>query len=347
MLSAPGWIGWIASPFALRALCPALLIALALAPASDGQGNKAKGKREVATDPAKAGPDFAVQGEYAGTIGKEKRIVAEVIARGDGAFEVNFLPGGLRGGGGDYARRVQATGKTEDGKTIIRSKDGKWTATIEGSAMTGMGADGPLSLRKVIRGSKTLGKAPPAGAVVLFNGTDASEWNGGKMVHGNLLGSDISSKKKFKDHKIHLEFRLSFMPYQRGQGRSNSGVYVQHRYEIQVLDSFGLKGLNNECGGVYQQAAPLVNMCYPPLQWQTYDIELKAARFRDGKKVSDAILTLRHNGVLVQDRLKLKGPTPGGGKESDEPGALFLQGHGGQVEYRNIWVVEYDKAEKK
>jgi hypothetical protein len=347
MLSTPGRTGWIASSLALRALLPALLFALALAPAADGL-SQAKGKKnEVATDPAKTGPDYSIQGEYLGNAGNGT-YGAEVIARGDGKFDVNFLPGGVRGAGGDYGRRIQATAHTEGDKVLVRGKGNKWTAAIERPIMKGMTDSGQaFTLRKIIRESKTLGKAPPADAVVLFNGKDTSEWNNGKMVNGNLLGSDIASKKKFRDHKIHLEFRLSFMPKARGQGRSNSGVYVQHRYEIQVLDSFGLKGENNECGGVYSQAAPLVNMCYPPLQWQTYDIDFRTARFKDGKKVEDALLTLRHNGVLVHNRLKLKGPTPGGGKESDAPGALFLQGHGGQVEYRNIWVVTYDKAEKR
>jgi hypothetical protein len=349
MLSRSGRTGWIPIPRALRKLLYlGLLLALALAPGADGQGKaKGKPKNEVATDPAKAGPDFVVQGEYLGEAGTEK-LGAEVIARGDRKFDVNFLPGGLRGEGGDYAKRVQGTAFGNAKEAFAESKDRKWSAIIEAGKMTvktGGGRD--FTLHKIVRKSKTLGQSPPPGAVVLFSGTDAGEWNNGKMVNGNLLGSDIASKKKFKDHKIHLEFRLSFMPYARGQGRSNSGVYVQHRYEIQVLDSFGLKGENNECGGVYSQAAPLVNMCYPPLQWQTYDIELRAARFRDGKKSEDALLTVRHNSVLIHNRLKLKGPTAGGQKESDAPGPLFLQGHGGQVEYHNIWVVEYDKADNR
>jgi hypothetical protein len=296
---------------------------------------------KVATDPEKAGPDFKIQGEYVGQTAEKAKLGAEVIARGNGTFQVNFLPGGLRGEGGDYAKHVPAAAKTEDGKVTITSKDGKWNATIQSGKLTGTTADGQaFTLERIVRKSKTEGEKPPAGAIVLFDGKSADEWQNGKIVDGHLLGSDIATKKKFGDHKLHLEFRLSYMPFATGQGRSNSGVYVHERYEVQVLDSFGLKGENNECGGVYSQAKPLVNMCFPPLQWQTYDIELKAAKFDGDKKVSPAVMSVWHNGVLIHDKLELKGATPGRAKEGAEPLGLFLQGHGGQVQYRNIWVVE-------
>lgn len=120
-------------------------------------------------------------------------------------------------------------------------------------------------------------------------------------------------------------------------------IYVQGRYEIQVLDSFGLKGGHNECGSIYAQKGTAVNMCYPPLQWQTYDIEFKAARFEaDGKKTAPAIITLWHNGVLLHDRFELKGPSPSRPVFHETPpqGPLFLQHLSGDVQYRNIWVVE-------
>jgi hypothetical protein len=295
---------------------------------------------KVATDPEKAGPDFAIQGEYIGETSEKAKLGVEVVSRGNGNFMVNFLPGGLRGEGGDYAKRTQATAKTEEGKVAVTSKDGKWSAVIASGKMTGKTAEGhSFTLDRVIRKSKTLGEKPPPGAIILFDGSNTDEWPKGKIVDGNLLGSDIASKKTFKDHKFHVEFRLSFMPFATGQGRSNSGVYVQHRYEIQVLDSFGLKGENNECGGIYSQTAPLVNMCYPPLQWQTYDIDFTAAKFdAGGKKTANAITTIRHNGVLIHDKVAIKEPTGGGQPETDTPGPVFLQGHGGQVQYRNIWV---------
>ena len=109
-----------------------------------------------------------------------------------------------------------------------------------------------------------------------------------------------------------------------------------------MLDSFGLTGANNECGAVYGQTAPAVNMCYPPLTWQTYDIDFTAATYdQDGKKMANAMVSVRHNNVLIHDKVAIPGTTTAAGKpESPEPGPLFLQGHGGSVQYRNIWVVE-------
>jgi len=131
------------------------------------------------------------------------------------------------------------------------------------------------------------------------------------------------------------------MPTARGQGRGNSGVYIQGRYECQVLDSFGLEGEENECGGIYSIAKPAVNMCFPPLAWQTYDIDFTAAKFDEqGKKTKNARVTIKHNGVNIYDDMELPHGTPGWHEEGPEPDALFLQNHGNPVAFRNIWVVE-------
>ncbi|MEX0716519.1 MAG: DUF1080 domain-containing protein, partial [Planctomycetaceae bacterium] len=163
----------------------------------------------------------------------------------------------------------------------------------------------------------------------------------GKLTDDGLLMADCESNRKFGDHTLHVEFRTPFVPKARGQARGNSGVYVQNRYEIQVLDSFGLEGKNNECGGVYGGTEPIVNMCYPPLTWQTYDIDFTAARYDDaGKKTKNARMTVKHNGVVIHDDIELPKHTPGKNAEAPGPDGLYLQGHGNPVVYKNIWVVE-------
>ena len=163
----------------------------------------------------------------------------------------------------------------------------------------------------------------------------------GAMEVGSGTGS-IVSRLRFINFKLHMEFRTPFMPEVRGQKRGNSGVYLQGRYEVQILDSYGLKGENNQCGAIYEVAAPLVNMCAPPLQWQSYDITFCAPRFDEsGKKIKDAHITVVQNGVKVQDNVAVSGPTayPLDFKVN-EGGGILLQDHSDSVQYRNIWVVE-------
>ena len=163
------------------------------------------------------------------------------------------------------------------------------------------------------------------------------------MTEDGLLMQGTTSNKTFGSHKIHIEFLLPYMPQDRGQGRGNSGLYVQGRYEIQMLDSFGLEGKMNECGGIYSVAACNLNMCYPPLAWQTYDIEYTAAKYEDGKVDSNPRMTVYHNGVKINDNVELPGnrnTTAAPLKAGPSKGPVYLQNHGCPVRYRNIWVVE-------
>jgi hypothetical protein len=140
---------------------------------------------------------------------------------------------------------------------------------------------------------------------------------------------------------MHVEFLLSYMPFDRGQKRSNSGVYVDERYECQILDSFGLEGENNECGGFYGVAKPKVNMCFPPLTWQTYDFEFTPAKWDGNNKTANARITVKHNGILIHDNLELPKHTAGRKDEGPAPLGVYLQGHGNKVQFRNIWI-QYD-----
>ncbi len=301
-----------------------------------------KKKEEVYLDPAHAGLDYRVQGEYRGKTVEEEVWGAQVIALGDGKFQVVGYKGGLPGEGwsrGDD--RVETKGERVNG--VVTFEGPEFVVKAEPGKLTVENFDGDVvaELQKVYRESETLGMEPPQGAIVLFDGKSADEFENGKIVMENLLAANCWTKRKFGDHTLHLEFRTPFKPKARGQARGNSGVYVQSRYEVQVLDSFGLSGESNECGGIYKIASPNVNMCYPPLAWQTYDIDFKAARYDgDGKKIANARVTIRHNGVLIHENLELPRATPGRHGEGPEPEALYLQGHGNPVVYRNIWVIE-------
>jgi len=279
----------------------------------------AAGPAVTSRQEAAALPDFQTQGEYV----TEGRGV-QVIALGDGEFECVIYAGGLPGAGWDGSAPTRLEANSDD---VLDLVDG---------------------YEKVDRQSPTLTKAPPENATILFNGqtqTLQKHWKeSARMTEDGLLQEGASGTTTFEDFTLHLEFLLPYMPDARGQGRANSGVYLQGRYEVQVLDSFGLAGKNNECGGLYSLKDPDLNMCLPPLSWQTYDIDFMAARYdKDGKKSSNARVTVRHNGVVIHDDVELPGPSPGApNKESAEPGPLFLQNHGNPVRYRNIWAIPRD-----
>jgi Domain of Unknown Function (DUF1080) len=300
-------------------------------------------KEQTFTDPEKAGKDFAYQGEFSGLIQADgKNWGGQVIALGNGQFRAIGYPGGLPGDGYTVGEATKSTDAKLDGD-VVRGEGDEYRLEITPKELRVLEKNGTVlgTLRKVQRESTTLGAKPPKDAIVLFDGTSADAFEGGKLVDGKYLAADCQSKEKFGDHKLHIEFCSPFKPHARGQDRGNSGVYVQGRYEVQVLDSFGLSGENNECGGIYSIAKPKVNMCYPPLSWQTYDIDFTAARYNDkGEKVMPARATIRHNGVVIHENLELKNGTPGKDPEANSDGVLYLQGHGNPVVYRNIWVVK-------
>lgn len=315
----------------------ACAVVLSAAPLRSADGDKpSKPKPQTFLTVETAGADYAAQGEYLNDWGG-----AQVIALGEDKFRLVTFKGGLPGAGWDKETRSEIEGKRDGGKIVFTGND-EFKAELAGGKIAITTANGgPYTMEKTSRTSPTIGAKAPAGAVVLFDGKGAGEWSNGRTDERGLLVAGTTTKRAFQNFSMHLEFLLPFKPMGRGQDRGNSGLYLQNRYEVQVLDSFGLKGLDNECGGIYTKAKPAVNMCFPPLVWQTYDIEFQAAKFdADGKKTKNAVTTVKHNGVVIHDNFEISGSTGGGQKEDATPGAFQLQDHGNAVFYRNIWVVE-------
>jgi hypothetical protein len=198
---------------------------------------------------------------------------------------------------------------------------------------------------------------PPSDAIVLFDGTDLSNWVGkdggdpewivedGAMTVVKGTG-EIQTKQEFGSIQLHIEWRAPTEIEGEGQGRGNSGIFLQDRYEVQVLDSYNNRTYSNgQAGSVYKQHIPLANACRPPGEWQTYDIIYTAPIFDgEGKLARHAYVTVIHNGVLVQNHVALRGPTQYIGQPKYEAHEdklpLQLQDHSNPVSYRNIWVRE-------
>jgi len=330
-------------PVSRAALLTAMLAATAVAAPSGGQ---------TFTDPAAADADFPFQGEYAGVVkydSGEAAFGVQVIARGEGTFDAVAYPGGLPGAGWTPPDTIRGTG-VRDGDVVRLEGVDLGGATRRGEIRGGSlvvldeGGDAIATLPRVNRESPTLGATPPAGAIVIFDGPGPVDENktleNPKLTEDGLLMQGVATQQEFGDATWHIEFCLPYQPAARGQGRGNSGAYFQGRYEVQMLDSFGLEGKDNECGGVYSVAAPSVNMCLPPLAWQTYDVEVTSPRYDGDTKVADARLTVRHNGVVVHNNVEVPKVTPAGRDGKDKTiGPLYLQDHGNPVRYRNIWVV--------
>jgi mono/diheme cytochrome c family protein len=269
-------------------------------------------------------PIYQLQGEY-----QKGEQGVQVAAMGEDEFIATLYSGGLPGAGWNRS----------DPQVIEMSRDDLEDFLSDSAA------------KKVVRSSTTLGLQPPADAVVLFDGSEASLKNNweekAKLVDGSLLAAGAQTKQKFQSYRLHLEFRTPFMPMAKGQGRGNSGVYHQACYETQVLDSFGLANEKDTCGSIYGVRPADFNASLPPLVWQTYDIEFTAAQWdTTGKKIADAKLSVWLNGFLIHRDQAVAAPTRAApNQESQDGGPLYLQDHGNPVAYRNIWLVPFDASE--
>jgi hypothetical protein len=355
-------------------LAVALTVAFGCALAQHAGSAGEKKTKEVWTDTADPTlpADFKFQGEY---VSSDPKFGCQIIALGNGQFQAVVLPGGLPGAGWDGKNKSLMQGQLDGDKAAFTPATGnrryladspaefsatskfppmgqqEYAGSCDGATLKISQGDRlvpPIVLTRVTHRSPTLGKAPPSGATVLFDGTNTDEWQGGRLDTQtgflNTDGSDIRSKKRFNNYSVHLEFMLPYRPAARGQGRGNSGFYQVMQYEVQILDSFGLEGKNNECGGIYSRIDCKVNACLPPLQWQTYDIDFTNAvpDPSDAKKVEKhSRITCKLNGIVVHDNVEIPGPTGGAWNEPEgTPGPFLLQGHGNPMQFRNMWVVE-------
>ena len=306
---------------------------------------------------------YFIQGEYFGSWDDDgSRLGAHVRAAGN-QYNVHFTLEGLPGpeswpmGGWTNQWRSPITGRTFSGGSMTISGSG-WNATltIPGNVRTAANADKVIqgtfnnrafTLRRIKRTPPSMGMPPPPGATVLFDGTQQSfndNWvaNGGGSYDAGrqALYRGLDSRSTFQSCFLHVEFMAPYMPNNENQSRANSGIYLQRRYEQQIMDSFGEEGMTHDSkGGLYGSIPPAVNATLPPLVWETYDIQFTAAQFSGSTKSANARFTTWLNGIRVQDNREMPGPGTGGAPEGPGPGAIFLQNHGGDpVYFRNIWI---------
>ncbi|MBL7044106.1 MAG: DUF1080 domain-containing protein [Pirellulaceae bacterium] len=300
-------------------------------------------RKYAITDISKVDDDFAYQGEYVGRLYEPRygyvHVGFQVVARGDGKFDAVLYEGGLPGAGWNMETKTPLSGTLRDG-TLVLEGDGR-SVTTDGISATIFDSSGSRLgyMQEIHRVSPTIGANPPRNAIVLFDGESTENLEGAKVTEDGLLEVGVTTKMPVQDFRLHLEFRTPYMPYATGQSRGNSGVYIQRRYEVQILDSFGLEGVHNECGGLYRQQPPDVNMCLPPLSWQTYDIWFTPVQWDDeGNKIANARLTVRHNGVAIHSDRELTNKTGAGKPEGPDPLPILLQNHGNPVHFRNFWI---------
>ena len=200
-----------------------------------------------------------------------------------------------------------------------------------------------LSMLMVVAGCATQ-QPGSADKTVLFDGSDFSQWTSpsGGPVKWKIVGdameivpqydAGIQTKQKYQDFKMHVEFM------EPDEYKIDSGIYIQRRYELQIKNSHGAGTFDNPCGAIHRMHDPAVQVCKKPGEWQCFDITFTAARFEGNKKVKNARITMKHNGVLVHNDVDIIGTTGHGQPEGPEPGHILLQEQNGDVQFRNILI---------
>ena len=266
-------------------------------------------------------------GEYKGVEGKQFH---QVTLLKDKNFLVTSYQAGLPGRGWDKSKATSKVLNQKELESVLKKA------------------------KKLNFQSPTMGKKAPKDATVVMPA-------GFTNVKDGLLLAGGQSKKDVGSFKMHVEFMLPFKPERNpsNQDKGNSGVYIFHNYEIQVLDTFALDYSAKEhpikleskmkqwCGCLYKTKMADLNMSLPPLVWQTYEIEFTAPVFKDDKKTKNAIITVHHNGVKIHDKFELKTGTGAGARRKQlAKGPIFFQNHGNPTVFRNVWIVETDQVNK-
>lgn len=291
-------------------------------------------------------------GEYAGTFHADSKVtlkaVGKVVDEGDRHRVVLCTTPETPVDEGAY---VEISGRVEGSELALSGLSGGygWKGQIKDGALTAKSGYGQsFEMKKIESKSPNAGLKPAAGAVILLayepgQAPDLSGWTNAAWIalpDGSMQVTPKAgpnrTKREFGDIKqLHVEFWLPLEPDKRGQGRANSGVYLADRYEVQVLDSFGLLETSGDCGGIYNVARPRVNVSLPPETWQTYDITFRAPRMdADGEVTELPRLTVIHNGVKIHDNLEIPS------RRHRARGPLQLQDHSHPIRFRNIWIVE-------
>jgi hypothetical protein len=302
------------------------------------------------TSPDKADEDFAFAGEFLGwqrlqgSPRGSERIGVQVVALGNGKFTAVKYLGGLPGDGWLRGQRIILDGERTSDVVLLKGKVTSLVVSPDEAHVVNDLGEKLGDLHRVHRESPTMGAQPPAEATVLFDGTGVDHFVKGKMTENGWLMAGTETREPYSNFRLHGEFLLPYKPIARGQARGNSGFYLQGRYELQVLDSFGLEGVENECGGIYKLIRPAVNMCLPPLEWQTYDIDFQAAKFdAAGTKTEPMTISVWQNGVPIHVHRQVPSKTGAGSPEGPNPLPIKLQDHNNPVVYRNIWIIDTNK----
>jgi hypothetical protein len=297
-------------------------------------------------------PVEVIQGEYLGWVvvdGVRRDYGLQVVARGHGKFTAGLLPGGLPSPSNLNPYPTKMSGEIVDGQLSLRSTGGLVfqlrTEPVYHFVQLDFQGQPLARLERVQRFSRSLGLAPPPSAVVLFRDGQAQELENVKLSPDGYLARGAVTRFPVEDFRLHVEFRLPLQAENSNQDRGNSGIYMQRRYEIQILDSFGEPPSQNNAASLYRQRAAMGNLSLPPLAWQTYDIWFTAARWSpSGEKVRNARVTLAHNGVVVHRDVEILTKTGAGAAEGPGPLPILFQDHSDPVEFRNVWLVHSSNA---